>query len=757
MMKKFKKYTLIALTFFSFENFGQAIDTEILSQLTPEQIEMAQELYEDSEILNTADQELSDFEESLVAKPPKNEAVIEGSLLKKYGYDFFSFMPTSTVAVGDLPLPNDYKVSLRDQFTIILSGSKDSIFNLDVKLDGTILLPELGSVLVVGMTLGEVKEKLSELIDQSYIGVNIDVSLQNLSAKKITIVGAVEAPGTYLVNPFSTITGALAYSGGISEIGSLRQIKLIRNSGEIFLFDLYDLLIKGDRSNDLTIEAGDTILITSASQFVSIEGAIKRPAIYEILEDESVNDIVDFALGFNEFANKSNVSVTFLDLENTSITTKTIKNLNQNLNDVLTVKVFRYLNKETSNIEVRGAIEEPGFYDLEKYRNLNDLISDLDFVNTYPWMGILEQFDSNNLIQSTVLFSLNDKSTYQSIELLPNSKLYFANRDDRLFDVGPNAMNLVNDYSLKINHKESSYSLPVFGKYNVKSFVDLLGLDMTDVDDEAIFISPLEDKIIFGDYKKMQFVANKYNNLSFRSPVNDLITISVSGAVEYPGSYTLKSNSTLNNLYDLVGGFKSEAFLNGIILARESIRERQLKSIEQSEATLKKSLLFAADDKDAAEISMLTTLAESIEPSNLGRIAGDFSPNSELSVSTILVDGDELIIPKKTNVISVVGEVLNPISFQYSDRISVQSAITLAGGYQSYADKKRVYVIKANGLVQKTSRNIFQGGSGIQPGDTIVVPRKTPNNSILNTLEPVTQVLSDLAFSAAAIDSLSNN
>ena len=172
---------------------------------------------------------------------------------KKYGYDFFSSTPTSLTAVGDLPLPNDYRISLRDQFTVILSGSKDSIFNLNVKLDGTILFPELGAISVVGLTLQEVKDKLSLLIEQSYIGVNIDISMQNLSAKKITIVGAVKTPGTYLINPFSTITGALSYSGGISEIGSLRDIKLIRKNKEVYSFDLYVLLIRGDRSIDLTI------------------------------------------------------------------------------------------------------------------------------------------------------------------------------------------------------------------------------------------------------------------------------------------------------------------------------------------------------------------------------------------------------------------------------------------------------------------------------------------------------------------------
>jgi polysaccharide export outer membrane protein len=225
------------------------------------------------------------------------------------------------------PLPNDYKISLRDQFTVILSGSKDAIFNLNVKLDGTVLFPELGAISVVGLSLKDVKDKLSQLIEQSYIGVNIDISIQNLSAKKITIVGAVKTPGTYLINPFSTITGALAYSGGISEIGSLRDIKLIRNNEEIFSFDLYDLLIRGDRSKDLTIEAGDTLLINAASQFVEISGAVKRPAIYEILEGETIKDIVDFALGFDQTANKSNISVSFLDLNEVAIVKKNISSL----------------------------------------------------------------------------------------------------------------------------------------------------------------------------------------------------------------------------------------------------------------------------------------------------------------------------------------------------------------------------------------------------------------------------------------------
>ncbi len=757
-MKNCKKYLFLAFSIFSFNIYGQAIDPSLLSQLSPEQIEMAKDVYASKNFKDESAEQLPVIAETLITEQSTEDAnKIAG---EKYGYDFFSSMPTSLLAVGDLPLPNDYKISLRDQFTVILSGSKDAIFNLNVKLDGTVLFPELGAIYVAGLSLQEVKDTLSQLIDQSYIGVNIDVSMQNLSAKKITIVGAVKTPGTYLVNPFSSITSALAYSGGISDIGSLRDIKLIRNNKEVFSFDLYDLLIRGDRSKDLTIEAGDTLLINAASQFVDISGAVKRPGIYEILEGETLEDIVDFALGFTQTANKSNISISSLDLNKATIVKKNINNLDESLKNTLSVNVFNYVNNDTANIQVLGAIEQPGFYDIKKYKNLSDLIDNLKFVDTYPWLGVLEQFDENKLIKSSILFSLNDPSTYNSVELLPNSKVYFANIDDRLFDTRNKiTKKLITDYELVLNHKQGIFRLPVYGKYSVSSFVDLLGLDMSDTDIIATYVSPLENIVINDNYQDMQFNAKKYNTLSFRSPENSLISVSISGAVEFPGIYTLSDDSTVEDLYQLVGNFKDQAYLGGIILTREFIRERQLKSIEEARESLNKSLIMSSLQKDNIDdLSFIQALSSEIDAKNLGRLAGDFSPKSQASINTILFDGDSFIVPKKTNTISVLGEVLNPLAFEFSKNMTVNTAISNAGGYERYADKRRVYIISASGITKKLNRNIFIGNVDLQSGDTIVVPRKTiTNNPVIESLIPITNILSDLAFSAAALDNLSSN
>ena len=281
---------------------------------------------------------------------------------------------------------------------------------------------------------------------------------------------------------------------------------------------------------------------------------------------------------------------------------------------------------------------------------------------------------------------------------------------------------------------------------------------MSDVDNIATYVSPLKNIVVNDNYKNMQYIAEKYNTVNFRSFNNYLIEVSISGAVDFPGTYVLNDDATIEDLYQLVGNFKNQAYLEGIILTRDVIRARQIKAIEKSKEDLNKVILTSVQKgENIGDINLIRALSESIEPENLGRLAGDFTPKSQGSINTILFDGDTIIVPKNPNAVNVLGEVLNPIAFEYSKKLTITSAINQAGGYQQYADKRRVYVIKANGIVKKANRNIFVRNVGLEPGDTIVVPRKIiTDNPGLAALLPVSQILSDLAFSAAAIESLSN-
>ena len=759
-MKKLVISLLIPFTILiSYKAYAQDIDKSFVQDLSADQIAIAKEVLRDNNIELPINEDLPEKKEESL----KNNGEEEKSIIKnnKFGYNFISTSPTSIVATGDLPLPNEYKISLGDVIGVVLSGSNQRIFDMKVQLDGTVFFPELGSISVAGESFQEIKDKFRNLIEQSYIGTSIDLSLKNLSAKKITIVGAVFNPGTYLVNPFTTISNALAYSGGIQDIGSLRDIKLIRSDGGSFSFDLYDLLIDGDRNNDLTIESGDVIVIGAASKFVNINGMVKRPGSYEILPGEDLSDLLKYALGFSGGANIKKITLDKLDPESSSTINIITDDTYHDLENVLSVNVYPYRNDNKSDIRVAGAIEEPGYYKLEKYQTLEQLINDLDFIDVYPWLATLEQFDEKNLIKTTTLFNLNDPTTYKSIKLLPNSTIYFANLYTREFSENSRGMtlDLIDEYKLNLIHKQGSFQLPVYGNYSVKSFIDLLGLDMSDVDIMATYISPLEDIVITDDYRNMRFKAKKYNTLSFRSPIDDLIRVTISGAVDYPGTYTLQSNSALEDLYAMVGNFKDEAFEEGIIFTRESIRDRQRIAIQKSQEDLNKALLVSSQKGDRiGDIAIITALSEKIEPKNLGRIAGDFSPGSLSSIKTILLDGDSIIVPKNPNAINVLGEVLNPTAFEYSKSINIRSAIENAGGYQDYADKRKIYVIKANGTIEKANRNIFVKNINLEPGDTIIVPRKIiTNNPGIDALIPITKILSDLAFSAAALETLSNN
>ena len=233
------------------------IPPEILNNLSPEQISQINDFDLDSS--TELEIEAPDSQESLMESD--DEQTIVPPEYRKFGFDYFSKIPTTIAPTQDLPVPLDYKVSLRDTLTVLLTGSKNVRYKLGVNLDGTIQFPELGSISVVNRTLEEVNNELSNLISASYVGVEIDVNITKLSSKKITIVGAVNIPGVYLVNPFSTLSNVLAYAGGVKDYASLRQINLIKPNGDVHIFDLYDLLIYGDRSRDLTVDAGDTILI----------------------------------------------------------------------------------------------------------------------------------------------------------------------------------------------------------------------------------------------------------------------------------------------------------------------------------------------------------------------------------------------------------------------------------------------------------------------------------------------------------------
>lgn len=756
------KIKLLSIIFLNMFVFAQTFSPEFINNLSPEEQEQLEKIMQTNQKSDEENQTFQDVPtETLITTQNRENLDQENN---KFGYSFFNKMPTSTFAAGDLPLPNDYVISLRDRFKVILSGSKDQTFELDVMLDGSILFPELGPIQVAGKTFSQVNNTLQKLVSDSYIGVDINLSLKELSAKKITIVGAVKVPGMYVVNPFSTLTNVLAYAGGVEEYASLRNIVLRKIDGTEIIFDLYDVLIFGDRSKDVIVNAGDTILVSGTDRFVEITGEVIRPGVYEYIESDSFEDILEFSLGPSLDANLNNISYVSTS---GSISSSAKAEMNTKVNAVRLDKVHVGSStfRNEKDLFVSGSGVTTGYFKVDN-ENFEDFLSKLNFSSDiYPFFAVYEQELNLGMSQVVKTFSLADPNSYKNLTATKNSKITFFNRSD-IEMMQESELEMPNDMTL------------LFEKLDKRSFIELIFPQKKLIVPSSGKIAPNQLHMYFGDSDSISIenvalitvdesFSDAYTkvvdslilqSISFPSIKANQIVVEIRGEVGNPGVFTLSSSTSLDELYVLAGGTLDTSFQEAIVVTRESVKTNQMKAIKQAKTILTDSIVqksASISENVALDINAIIEMADKYEPS--GRIVGDFSSGSAVSRNFILKDNDVIIVPPKSNAVTVQGEVLNSISFIYINGKTARDYIEASGGYTSYADKNSIFVIKANGESVPISRNIFSSGSfEIEPGDTVVVPRDLDNLEALPLISMATKILSDIAFSAASINAIQN-
>ena len=785
------RYSLTLLLFFSFFGLSQEnIDPDILKSLPESELQEILNDINESQDQNNAELVVTDSltEDSEEFLDDENEINLDKEL-KKFGYDFFSKIPTTITPTADLPVPNDYKISLNDEFKILLSGGIDKELVLRVNLDGAILFPEVGLIQIVGDDFDTAKQKIINRVQKAYVGVGVNISLSSLSAKKINIVGAVSIPGSYLVNPFTTITSALAYAGGIEEYGSLRTIKVMKSNGDSYVFDLYELLISGDRTNDALLDAGDTILVQGTDNFIEIFGEVIRPAVYEYNQEDSLNKLISLALGVNKLANLNTVGVVYWDSDNFSFKTK-ILNINEKFefDNALSVEVFKTGANDAKDVRVRGPIKNPGYYRISEFDKLSQIVENIAFTSEiFPFVASLEQYNPKKFSKDLILFSLADKSTYQNITLYPGAKINFLSTSDFNFlneveeteseeteseeterveitqgieeILGESISNEMEEYALRINFKGEQSLFPVYGKFSIKSVINFLGLKLDDQGLENVsYSSPSNDFTEYGDYKSMSFDAEKFHTLTIQERNDELVDVQISGEVFFPGSYKVGPKTTLSELVTIAGGMRSSASDGGLILKRESVRQSQLEAVESAKRDLNEYVLSQIRLGNEVSEQFISLLQVQINEENLGRIGGNFQTNSTNYNNFTLVNGDTIFIPKQRETVAILGEVLNANTVVYSNNLTMTDYIQLAGGFKKSASKSEIYIIRENGLVEKGDTNLFTGSSYlIMPGDTIIVPRELQSvNDIVPIIASITSILSNTAFLAASINAIND-
>ncbi len=249
----------------------------------------------------SADPDLRDFIVKVTLLRLKEEGE---AALKPFGYDLFEGVPSTFAPVSDIQVPSDYIVGPGDKLEIQLYGNEPASYSLTVERDGRINFPKLGPINLSGLTFENARAAIEQRVAKQLIGSRVSVTMGNLRSIRVFVLGEANKPGSYTVSGLSTMTNALFVSGGVKKIGSLRNIQLKRNGKLITVLDLYDLLLHGDTSGDRQLLPGDVIFIPPIGPIVSVDGAVRRPAIYEIKGEKTVADAVELAGGLSPEADE---------------------------------------------------------------------------------------------------------------------------------------------------------------------------------------------------------------------------------------------------------------------------------------------------------------------------------------------------------------------------------------------------------------------------------------------------------------------
>ena len=308
------------------------------------------------------------------------KSLINPTTLKQFGYDIFNKVPLTFAPVTDAPVPSNYVIGPGDTVNILFFGKKSIDLSQQVTRDGNLEIPELGPVSVVGLTFSELKANINERIDNQMIGVKASISLGALRSIRVFVLGDVKKPGSYTVNSLATLTNAILASGGITRIGTLRDIQLKRNGKIISHFDLYDLLLRGDTSSDRRLLPGDVVFVPPIGSTVGVLGEVRRPAIYELKEDrKNLSAIIVASGGATPNAKTTSVmikSVNSIDgISATQVNLTTERGKAHQLKDgdmIHLIPVMEY--NQDGFVTLAGEVQKPGVYIISPDETLTSVI-----------------------------------------------------------------------------------------------------------------------------------------------------------------------------------------------------------------------------------------------------------------------------------------------------------------------------------------------------------------------------------------------
>lgn len=688
--------------------------------------------------------------------------------IKVFGRDIFNnsnltFEPSLNIAT-----PVDYRLGPGDQLVIEVWGASQANITQKVTPDGYITIPDVGPIQVNGLTVQAASNKIRAKLSKIYSGMgttNVDlstdvkVSLGQIRTIQVNIMGEVAQPGTYALSSFSTVFHALYKAGGISQLGSLRNIKVVRGGRTVATVDVYDYILHGRSHSDIRLQEGDVILASPYDALVLVKGKIKRPMYYEMKRTESIRTLIDYAGGFTNDAYTSAVTVERNDEKERTICS--VDDMNYGVfkvKDGDVVSVGAILDRYNNRIEIKGAVYRPGFYELGKeISTVRDLITKAD--------GLLEDAFTNravlhreNLDKTLEIISVNVKGVLDGTE--PDITLQ---RNDVLFI--PSKYDLEAKGTIEISGEV--YSPGIFPYAENTKLEDLIimagGLTESASKVRVDIARRLNDPNSTKKQKEISkmfsfavkdgfvvegdpgFILEPYDQVFVRrSPgYTPKVNVSITGEVEFEGSYALNErNERLSDLIAHAGGLTGFAYLKGARLERQLTEEEYLQAKELLTMVASNNQISGNDSIIIPAVSRTYTVAIDLE-----KIMS--SPHS--SLDPVLQDGDAVIIPQLMTTVQVTGSVRKPNSVVYNPDMKLKDYISEAGGYAERARKSGTFILYPNGHIKELGRNAT--AKEIVGGAKIIVPQKGRSQwNLGTTLSSITTSVSMLAVIASLIN-----
>lgn len=648
-------------------------------------------------------EKMSEFEQFISGKTP----LTVSTDIKQFGYDLFKKPPSTFAPVDKVPVGPEYVIGPGDEIMISVWGRIEGQWSTVVDRNGNITLPKIGILSVTGLTFKELKELLYKEFSKYYTGFEMNVSMGVLRTIRVYVVGNAERPGAYTISSLSTVINALFEAGGPSKNGTMRDIQVKRNGKTVVHFDMYDFLLKGDKTKDIRLMPEDVIFIPPVGSLVGIAGTVKNPAIYELKGETRLLDLISMSGGLSNVAFKGRVQV-------------------QRIED----NKFR-------------TIFEGDLIEVEKNPEKNFVLRDGDLLKVYPVAEVKNIIKINGAVANPGEYGVKSGITkVKDILSLAGGLLYYASNQAEITRVkitqaGPQTERISIDLS-KALQDDPQNNIP---------------LEMNDY----IFIRAIPEWDL---YKIVSITGEVKYPGTYTIKKGERL----SSLIERAGGYTDKAylrgavftrervkEIQQKSLEEMINRLERELLVSGATITSTALSPEE---IQISRIELEQRQKFIESLK-----TLKPTGRMSIKLSHLRLLK-----NSEFDIE--LEEGDSLFIPPESKFVNVTGAVFSPGSFVYHSEFDYRDYIEQAAGFSRYADTSNVYVLKVDGTAKKLSKGFLgwnpfksrwevsafeEEEKEIEPGDTIVIPEELEKIAWLREVKDITQILFQIAVTTGVV------